>query len=147
MAASADDSGHPDMTPMLDLVMQLLMYFILCANFLGQEVSEELVKLPESAAAVPLSKRDEDILFVNVTANKDNPIVLFGKPAMKLDGFEYEIANKIGPTAPKDGTGRILTTVILRIDGGADYGDVYNVLNICKKNKFQRFNTRLTIKS
>ena len=31
------NEAEPDLTPMLDLVMQLLMYFIMVANFIDQE--------------------------------------------------------------------------------------------------------------
>src|SRR5262245_42521187 len=137
--ASPNDAhgGHPDMTPMLDLVMQLLMYFILCANFLGQEVNAELVKLPDSAAAVPLDKREGDILFINITAKGE--MVMFGKPPLDLANFEYELS-KAASAAPKDAAGKILTTVILRADAGTDYGVIFQVLTLCKKQNFRFFN-------
>src|SRR5262245_2336718 len=135
MAKAGDDhGGHPDMTPMLDLVMQLLMYFILCANFLGQEVNAELVKLPDSAAAVPLDKREGDILFINITGK--NEMVMFGKPPLDMANFEYELS-KAAAAAPKDPENRILTTVILRADAGTDYGVIFQVLTLCKKMKFR----------
>jgi len=137
------------MTPMLDLVMQLLMYFILCANFLGQEVSDELVKLPNSAAAIPQDKKGGDYLVVLVTANKQRPIILppdvRADDKLDLDAFEVKLADK-AKYAPKDPqTKHILTTVVLRIDKDADYGLVYDVMNICKRKDFRNFNTRLII--
>src|SRR5262245_35559508 len=146
MAAARDKSSPPDMTPVLDLVMQLLMYLIVCAHFLGQEVSDELVSLPDSSTAVPLDKKEGDILFVNVTVNKDRPIVIFGKDPLNLGEFEFEMDKLMG-MAPKDGEGKILTTVIIRADTRSQYGNVWRVLNICKKKNFRHFTMRLNLKN
>ena len=67
-AGAGDIRAEPDLTPMLDLVMQLLMYFIMCVNFIGEEVNEN-VQLPPAQAARPIDKSEGDVLFVNV--NKD----------------------------------------------------------------------------
>ena len=52
--SSIADHVDPDLTPMLDVVMQLLMYFILCVNFVNEEVSSD-ISLPDGQTARPLA--------------------------------------------------------------------------------------------
>ena len=49
---AAADLAHaePNLTPLLDVVLQLLMFFMMCVNFVNEQVKED-VKLPESASA------------------------------------------------------------------------------------------------
>jgi biopolymer transport protein ExbD len=61
------DSGvaEPNLTPLLDLVLQLLMFFIMCVNFVADQVSPD-VKLSVSDSALPMEKSDLDRLFISV---------------------------------------------------------------------------------
>src|SRR5579884_1163651 len=57
--------AEPNLTPLLDIVLQLLMFFMMCVNFVNEQVTGEVV-LPESQSAIPLSKAETEVLFVNV---------------------------------------------------------------------------------
>src|SRR4051794_13729197 len=63
--ASEGSAAEPNLTPLLDVVLQLLMFFMMCVNFVTEQVNED-VKLPESQSAVPMDKADTDVLFVNI---------------------------------------------------------------------------------
>src|SRR5689334_24068400 len=67
MSHGAADIGlaEPNLTPLLDVVLQLLMFFMMCVNFVTEQVNED-VKLPESQSAAPMDKADVDVLFLNV---------------------------------------------------------------------------------
>ncbi|MFN6050729.1 MAG: ExbD/TolR family protein, partial [Planctomycetia bacterium] len=45
----SSDGGNmePNLTPLLDVVLQLLMFFMMCVNFVTNQVSEDII-LPES---------------------------------------------------------------------------------------------------
>src|SRR6516162_7619228 len=64
-ADAAIAHADPNLTPLLDVVLQLLMFFIMCVNFVSEQVKEE-VKLPESASARPMDKAQTDVLFLNL---------------------------------------------------------------------------------
>ena len=61
------DSAHsePNLTPLLDVVLQLLMFFMMCVNFVNEQVNED-IRLPKSQAVKPMDKADTDVLFINL---------------------------------------------------------------------------------
>src|SRR5947209_9829151 len=63
--AAEGSSAEPNLTPLLDVVLQLLMFFMMCVNFVTEQVNED-VKLPESQSAMPMDKADVDVLFINL---------------------------------------------------------------------------------
>jgi biopolymer transport protein ExbD len=63
--ASDDGVIEPNLTALLDVVYQLLMFFVMTVNFVNEQVSGE-VKLPTSTSAVPISKAENDVLFINI---------------------------------------------------------------------------------
>jgi biopolymer transport protein ExbD len=134
--------ADPDLTPMLDLVMQLLMYFIMCANFLGQEVVSD-VKLPDSQAARPLDKTESEILFVNV--NHDGKVIVLGHDPMDNDATLKWLNDRV-MDAPKDDRGKPRSTIVIRADAGASYESVYWLLSKCKEKGFSRYKVRAIMK-
>ena len=70
------DRCEPNLTPMLDMVLQLVMFFMLCANFIAEETNAA-VKLPDASAARTLDKTQDRTVFINLTfASNDK----FGNP-------------------------------------------------------------------
>lgn len=62
---ASGDACNPNMTPLLDVVLQLLMFFMMCVNFVSEQVNGE-IKLPNSQSAVPMAKSETEVLFVNL---------------------------------------------------------------------------------
>jgi biopolymer transport protein ExbD len=58
-------SAEPNMTPLLDLVLQLLMFFIICVNF-TTAVTNTGEFLPESDTVKPLATDGADIIILSV---------------------------------------------------------------------------------
>src|SRR5215213_2048934 len=65
MAHGPSDKCEPNLVPLLDLVLQLVMFFMLCANFVMEQVNET-IKLPQALAAKPFDRKDDKLLFLNV---------------------------------------------------------------------------------
>src|SRR5258708_32267119 len=63
----SEDNLDPDLTPLLDLVLQLLMFFIINVNFVSDQVNPD-VKLPQSESARPMDKPGEADIFLNQVA-------------------------------------------------------------------------------
>src|ERR1700740_3348899 len=68
------ENVDPDLTPLLDLVMQLLMFFIVNVNFVKEQVSQD-VKLPTSTSARPISKGDTGAIFINQKSGRNKEFV------------------------------------------------------------------------
>ena len=69
MSASASaDKAEPNLTPLLDVVFQLITFFMLVINF-SNDNYDQRVKLPVAGSARPVEdgeKVDEDRLVLNV---------------------------------------------------------------------------------
>jgi biopolymer transport protein ExbD len=64
-SSSSDADTEPDLTAMLDMVMQLLMFFIICAGIIKSEKNED-VKLPRSDEAHLIDAVDRESYFINL---------------------------------------------------------------------------------
>src|SRR5258708_37425485 len=73
-----EEAAEPNMTPLLDLVLQILMFFIVTVNFATAEDAGN-VELPDSQTARPLpSVGAKDPIFLNLLydENRGHEIVL-----------------------------------------------------------------------
>jgi len=53
------------LTPLLDVVLQLLMFFMMCVNFVNEQINSD-IHLPESQSAKPMDKAETEVLFLNI---------------------------------------------------------------------------------
>src|SRR3954463_5963577 len=71
-------SSDPNLTPLLDLVLQLVMFFMLVANFVMDELSDK-IHLPIASQAKPLTAKDANIHYLNIS--KEGRVLLtVGEP-------------------------------------------------------------------
>ncbi len=162
-------SCEPNLTPLLDMVLQLLMFFMMCVNFVTEQVNED-IKLPRSTSVKPMDKADSDILFINFKPFKladfegklpadalaraqanfhegDPCILVLGKEPMKLIELnawlkqQYEDAEKIA----KDG--KVNTAIVIRAHLDSDYAQVFEVLHMCKVRGYTRLKLRAMTKN
>jgi biopolymer transport protein ExbD len=172
MSHKASDSGlvaEPNLTPLLDVVLQLLMFFMMCVNFVSDQVNED-IKLPKSASVKPMDKTDTDVLFINFKPfhladfetrlppdalaraqqnfREGDPCVLvLGKEPMRLIDLntflkqQHEDAEKIS----KDG--KVNTAIVIRAHLDSDYVQVFEVLHLCKVRGYTRLKLRAMTKN
>src|SRR5437016_697129 len=62
---NVENETDPDLTAMLDMVMQMLMFFIICAQVIKSEKNED-VKLPRSDEAHLITAVDKESYFINL---------------------------------------------------------------------------------
>jgi biopolymer transport protein ExbD len=171
-APSKTKRCEPNMTPLLDIVLQMLMFFMMCVNFVSNQVTKEIT-LPRSGAVKPIDKTDPDWLYVNfkpfhlrefetrlppdkldeVRKNfqeGDPTIYVVGVPdPMKLSLFrswlkgEYEAAERIA----KDQNKKVNTSIVIRADKDASYGMVFEIMNVCKVIGYKRLKLQATIEN
>src|SRR5271167_1633548 len=70
------DRVEPNLIPLLDLVLQLVMFFIMVANFAVQETTSD-VQLPLSSAAKGTGPRDSDVIYLNL--NHEGKVIVPGR--------------------------------------------------------------------
>lgn len=134
-------SAEPNLTPLLDLVLQLVMFFMLIANFAMEDQSEK-VHLPVATQAKPLAAKDANLMFLNVDSKgyvlitgKDEPL---GDPE-KIRGHMVQTArtHPLGEKEAKD-----LVKVIIRADKDATFRDVHKVMSAVKASGFRHLQLR-----
>lgn len=138
MAAIADSGkAEPNLTPLLDLVLQLVMFFMLCANFVMEQVNES-IKLPVAIEAKALDKTQDSYVVLNVNAQGG---VLLGRDdsqALTAGQLFEHMKNLLdldkARTRPADwekGRGRSL--VIVRGHKDCTFKHVHDVMQSCRR--------------
>ena len=151
MSASVDSEGcDVNLTPLLDLVLQLIMFFMITINFVRVDQFDDAIQLPLAANAVALDNTADDYIFLNLDGSGklvgalvnlvlDTPEKL--KVHLMREKESLERANK-ARGKPEDGK----VIIILRADKNAKYGDVWTVLNSCQRAGFKHWQLRVMTK-
>jgi biopolymer transport protein ExbD len=122
---------------MLDVVMQILLYFIMCARLINEQANAEVL-LPVSQAARPMVQGEGEVVFV--TVNAEGKILLtLGEPPMDLANARREL-DKLASDYRKDG--QVQAAVVIRAHRDAGYADIYRIMQTCKDKGFRRFKLR-----
>src|SRR5262245_55064562 len=154
MSHSSIQKSEPNLVPMLDLVLQLIMFFILCANFIANDLNEN-IKLPAAIQARLLDRNEDYVITLNMDShgrillvkaddklveeilqqNRADPRILTNKAEvaqymagkMLLDKERIEQAKRRGvKVEPRP------SLVVLRADKQATYKMVNDVLEACR---------------
>ncbi len=134
-----------DMTPMVDVVMLLLTFFMLTTHF--KPPAEADVALPSSTSQFKLPESD----VMTVTVTKDNKMFL-GLDSQRLRSriFGEENALKSGiEVADRETLANLLVQArmanpklrtVIKADKDSPYGPIEDIMNILQKVKITRFN-------
>jgi len=108
-----------NMTPLIDIVFNLLIFFVLTAQFVKLEIED--VVLPLSTTSEFKDYTQYKNIVINIV-NPDNPqIVVFGQPRTPLELTE-QLKQFRGDSSSES------TNVILRADADIPYEDVARVM-------------------
>ncbi len=153
-----DGACEPNMTPLLDLVLQLLMFFIVTINFTTAEDAGD-VELPDSQTARPLpSAGAKDPIFLNLLYDEKtqkHEIVL----PLQLDSSGRALPSMQQPDArrymkklyadlardPSVVNSEVKNPVIIRAHKAAQYSEVFQVLQSCSDAGFRQLKVRAMI--
>ncbi len=148
MSAAVDSEGcDVNLTPLLDLVLQLIMFFMITVNFVRVDQFDDSIKLPVAHEAVPLDNSAEDWIFLNLNANGDLVGTLSNFPLdtdQKLKAHLMREKDSLERAARARGkTGEIKIVVILRADENCRYNDVWRRLYSCQMAGFKYWQLRV----
>ncbi len=145
------DRGEPNFTPLLDLVLQLIMFFMISANFVMEQTAVE-IRLPEAAAAKAIEKTVESTLFLNI--NKEGRVILtpdqwegdtrtLDNP-IQVENYLRRRANEERRRTKKD---ELETVLILRIDRETEFKKTFEIMNACRRVGYERVQLRAILHS
>ena len=156
MKIKSSGSGAPDvdMTPMIDIVFQLIAFFMVITNF-EQQQADERVTLPKDQLAKPPEVKRENAFTLNLGFEKDKdgkvidptPYIFFGDERMTVENSAVRLKQE-SQFYSTIGTDLQDVTVEIRADAGVPSGLVQKLIQMCQEEgiAFQRFALKATQK-
>lgn len=142
VSLSHSASAEPNLTPMLDMVFQLITFFMLVINFKSASMDLNM-KLPVVGSARPVeTKGQEDLLVLNL--NKNGEFTVYGAVRSDIETYlageaqasllKAKLSNpniKFGDELP--------TTVVIRADVGTRFSQLNRIIKTCQDLGFRKF--------
>lgn len=132
------EASEGDLTPMIDMVFQLIAFFMVLINFTQAE-QEKRINLPASALAKPPEQQPEHSITLHVD-DKDDTIIYSGQEVL-LKELEGHLRTRMSELTNND-VDPADATVIIRGDKFAKTGFVQKVIEACKNAQFVNFKLR-----
>jgi biopolymer transport protein ExbD len=127
-----EQDEDPNMTPMIDVVFQLIIFFMLVTEM--SQADLEAMELPEASMAAPDDNPEKDRMVVNVTTD--------GK--IKIRGKDYTDPKKLRPWLQREAEkGRKENdplnlcdrALLIRADKDAEYKYIQHLMQECVQPK------------
>jgi biopolymer transport protein ExbD len=148
-ALKSEFKAEPNLTPLLDVVFQLITFFMLVINF-SSENYDQRVRLPIAESARPIEDEQrvsEDRLVLNV--DSEGHLLIAGEvqplhKAIQTIKHQADLVKLSLRAAGKkvDPSGSLPTTIILRADRDATFSSVISLIKACQSNGFRKFNLK-----
>lgn len=146
---SEGSKAEPNLTPLLDVVLQLLMFFMMCVNFVSEQVNQT-IELPVAQSARPMDKGEVDVLFLNVD-RKGNLVVPGHDSLTTSPAIAYYLRQQYADAARADklrgGPGNVKTSIVIRGDGNATYQHMFDLMQMCKQIGYKKLHLRAKTKA
>jgi biopolymer transport protein ExbD len=136
----SDFKAEPNLTPLLDMVFQLITFFMLVLNFKGAETDMTL-QLPVLGSARPLDTQgNESLMVLNIDRNGRLKVYGEEKDYKKFIAsearLETERQKRKGDYKPDDG---LPTMVVIRADRATSFKLVFEIMKTCQDNGYRTF--------
>jgi biopolymer transport protein ExbD len=138
--------AEPNLTPLLDVVFQLITFFMLVINF-STDNYDQRIRLPVAESARPVEDSQqvaEDRLVLNV--DKEGHLLINGEvqplhqaiQTIKHQADLVKLNLKVGGVK-LDANGGLPTTIVLRADKDTSFSSFYSLIKACQSNGFRKF--------
>ena len=144
-----------DMTPMIDIVFQLITFFMVINKF-DQDEADERVTLPKDQLAVPPAVQRKNSLLLNFGYVRDQTGQLLSPDPLFFFGDEQVTLEQVRPRLRQEsqfyqtiGTDLAEVVVEIRADAEIKSGMVQELIQMCQEDGvgFQRFALKATQKA
>ncbi len=139
--SGASAEGEADLTPILDMVFQLITFFMLVMNFKAAALDLTL-KLPVVGSAMPVNTDGkEELLILNLAPTGD--LTVYGNK-VDLEGY-IAVEAEVSRLAAKskglniEAGGELPTTIVIRSDEASRFKDLYRVIKACQDRGYRKF--------
>lgn len=141
---SSEDRADPNLTPILDMVFQLITFFMLVINFKTASMDMN-IHLPAIGSARPTSTKGQDLLVLNV--DPQGTLRVLGHEIDDIPGYilkesqaslfaakRYNPELKAGDDLP--------SMVVIRADKRTPFGRLNRIISTCQANGFRQFSLK-----
>jgi biopolymer transport protein ExbD len=129
----SDEAPIINMTPMVDVILCLLVFFMAATRLYDWDENEFVVKVPEVSEAAPLTAAPDDLML---TVTRQGSVAV-GEKTYDLDGLVALL---------REARGRYVNQgVVIRGDAKLTYQDLADVLSVCDEAGIR--NVRLPVRS
>ena len=129
----ADELPIINMTPMVDVILCLLVFFMAATRLYDWDENEFVVNVPQVVEAAPLTAAPDDLLLTVVKRGE----VAVGESVLDLNALV---------TFLREAKGRYVNQgVVIRADASLVYQDLADVLSACDESGIR--NVRLPVRS
>jgi len=143
---STELKAEPNLTPLLDVVFQLITFFMLMVNF-SSDNYDRRITLPVAGSARPVEddrQVAEDRLVLNI--DKDGHLLMGGevqplhKAVQTIKRQADLIRLNLKAAGQKvDTSSSLPTTIVLRADRDTSFTSVLGLIKACQSNGFRKF--------
>jgi biopolymer transport protein ExbD len=139
---SSDVKAEPNLTPILDMVFQLITFFMLVVNFKSAEIDLTL-KLPVVGSARPVETQGHlGVMVMNI--DSDGNLKVYGHAVQNIENFILNeaqacmLGNRITSEDLEEGK-ELPTTIVIRADRATSFKMLNRVIRACQDNGFRSF--------
>lgn len=132
-AQSDDDEVKVDMTPMIDVVFNLIIFFMLVTQMVTLERAE--LELPQADQAQEDQSVDKKRLIINI--HKNGRVEISGRIHTEEE-VKNVLIEEAGKTSDRDQEGFSKRTVLIRADVETPYRFIQKIMEMCAKQKIYR---------
>jgi biopolymer transport protein ExbD len=126
-----------DMTSMIDMVFQLIIFFMVLINF-SQDDQNQSIKLPTSELAKPAEAPLENPIVINLAFNGN---VYMGAETATIAGLRPLLELEANVLKSK-GQGTKDANIIIRSDANTAGGMVQELIKKCQESGYEKFALR-----
>ena len=141
--------AEPNLTPLLDIVFQLITFFMLLINF-SNDNFDSRIKLPVAGSARPqddAAKLNEERLILNI--DSQGHLIFNGQPlssgeATQKIKLEAQIARQNIKTLRgkvTEGEG-LPARVVIRADRDTAFAPIFEMIKTCQSNGYEKFDLK-----
>ena len=138
---SHGSSAEPNLTPVLDMVFQLITFFMLVINFKAAQLDLTL-NLPVVGSARPVdTKGAQDLLMLNIDTQGQLTVYGITKDVDSYIASEAQASRLSSKSAGKtiEPGEELPTIVVIRADESIPFSMLNRVIQACQKNGFRSF--------
>ncbi len=126
-----------DMTSMIDMVFQLIIFFMVLINF-SQDDQNQSIKLPTSELAKPAEAPLENPIVINLAFNGN---VYMGAETATIAGLRPLLELEAN-VLKSEGQGTKDANIIIRSDANTAGGMVQELIKKCQESGYEKFALR-----